>query len=129
LCETTKQHQHQHPTIYEVTTDQNGVETYTRAPDIFTSPYYRWDNSVLPATEAFPPSFRMIAHSTDFGANQGGESETNMLVECCNIVNDDEECIFWDYMNFPTQTCDFLGIAFGEFRLLLKKLSGLYSSD
>jgi len=101
-----------HPTIYEVTDNADGTKTYTRAPDIFSSPYYRWDNSVNPKTEAFPPEFRMIAHSNDFGADQGGESEGNMLTECCNFRGDGEVCESWDRLEFPTRKCDFLGIAF-----------------
>lgn len=104
----------QHPTIFEVTTDANGIATYTRAPSISTSPYYRWDNSVEPQTEAFPAGFRMIASSADAGANQGGESGSNMLVECCQEDGpEDEECETWPYMTFPKNNCDFLGIAFG----------------
>jgi hypothetical protein len=66
-------------------------------------------------TEAFPPGFRMIAHSNDDGANLAGETGRNMLTECCNIIGDEEEdCQTWDKLHFPTQTCDFLGIAMGE---------------
>ena len=105
-----------HPTIYEVTDNADGTKTYTRAPGIDTSPYYRWDNSVLPKTEAFPPGFRMIAHSNDPGANQGGETGANMLTECCDLLGDEEEdCVSWDRLHFPTRTCDFLGIAMGMF--------------
>ena len=105
-----------HPTIYEVTDNADGTKTYTRAPGIDTSPYYRWDNSVSPKTEAFPPGFRMIAHSNDPGANQGGETGANMLTECCDLLGDEEEdCVSWDRLHFPTRTCDFLGIAMGMF--------------
>ena len=80
-----------------------------------TSPYYRWDSNR--ATEEFPPEFRMIAHSNDEGANAGGESGGNMLTECCNLIDNgtdepEEDCQAWDFLNFPTQRCDFLGIAF-----------------
>ena len=102
-----------HPTIFEVTTDSNGVEIYTRAPTLLTSPYYRWMNDDEFETEAFPDGFRMIAHSTDDGAQQAGESGGNMLVECCQMIDDEEDCEFWDEMMFPTDSCDFLGIAFG----------------
>ena len=59
----------------------------------------------------------MIAHSNDFGANQGGESGGNMLTECCNLIDNgtdepDEDCQTWDHLHFPTRKCDFLGIAF-----------------
>ena len=97
-----------HPTIYEVS--KNGV--FTRAQTLDTSAYYRWDNSVDPKTESFPPGFRMIATSTDPGANQDGED--NMYTECCNMVGDGEECKTWNQLKFPTRTCDFLGIALGE---------------
>ena len=105
----------QHPTIFEVITDTNGVSTYTRASSLFSSPYYRWDNSVEPKTEAFPPGFRMIASSNDAGANNGGESGGNMMVECCQTDGpEDEDCEFWPFMTFPQKNCDFLGIAFGK---------------
>ena len=58
----------------------------------------------------------MIARSSDDGANQGGESDANMLVECCDTnESGDEECETWDHMTFPTRSCDFLGIAFGMY--------------
>jgi len=57
----------------------------------------------------------MIAHSDDFGADAGGESGGNMLTECCQLQGDEEDCETWDRLEFPTRTCDFLGIAFGEF--------------
>ena len=64
---------------------------------------------------AFPPGFRMIAHSNDPGADQGGESEGNMLTECCDFLGDEEEdCRNWDRLHFPSRKCDFLGIAFGK---------------
>ena len=112
-----------HPTIYEVTTDANTGDTiYTRAPLIEMSPYYRWHNSVLPRTEAFPPGFRMIAHSDDLGANLTGDREGgNLIVECCNYVDDpnlpepDEVCTeTWDKLDFPTTSCASMGIGFGE---------------
>merc|ERR1711970_942108 len=54
----------------------------------------------------------MIAHSNDPGAQQGGESGANMLTECCDFTaNGDEDCVSWDRLEFPTRTCDFLGIA------------------
>lgn len=96
-----------HPTFYEVVTNGDGSKTYTRFQGIETSPYYRWDNSALPRTEAFPPGFRMIAHSNDVGANG------RMLTECCNMLSGEEEsCTEWGDLFFPpNQTCDFLGIA------------------
>lgn len=55
----------------------------------------------------------MIAYSSDQGAQNAGESGSNMLTECC-VYNEegDEDCATWDHMNFPTTTCDVLGIAF-----------------
>jgi len=101
-----------HPTIYRVTQNQ-GTKTYTRVSQLESSPYYRWDNSVLPKTEAFPPGFRMIAYSNQQGANVGGETGGNMFVECCNFVNDEESCTNTvGTLEFPTQACDFLGLAF-----------------
>ena len=101
----------QHPSIYEVVQNGDGSKTFTRIDAVETSPYYRWDNSVLPRTEAFPPGFRMIAHSNDIGA------EGQMLTECCNIIRDEEEsCSEWDRLHFPpNRKCDFLGIALGEY--------------
>ena len=108
-----------HPTIYEVTSDAiTGIETYTRAPEIFTSPYYRWINGGVDGvmTEEFPPGFRMIAHSDDEGAQLGGELGANMLTECCDYFPDgSEDCVEWSDMRFPTQSCAFLGIAFCKF--------------
>ena len=110
----------QHPTIYEVTNDGRGGETFTRARNLETSPYYRWDNRVKPRTEAFPPGFRMIAASNDPGANQDGESGENMLTECCDLDGEEEDCQSWGRLEFPRRNCDFLGIAFGELSLRLE---------
>ena len=64
----------------------------------------------------------MIAHSDDEDADQGGEIGENLFVECCNYVAGDEdedemeeECSTTSgkYLQFPTTTCDFLGIGFG----------------
>ena len=111
----------QHPTFYKVRNNPNGDGTkiYTRHENILSGPYYRWDNSVLPRTEEFPPNFRMIAASTDNRANLGGESGGNMLTECCNMIDNggpepEENCETWDRLHFPTRTCDFLGVAFGK---------------
>jgi len=102
-----------HPSIYRVVDNGDGTETFIRADELDTSPYYRWDNSVLPLTEAFPPGFRMIASTADDGAGQGGENGENMFTECCNIgFLGIEDCQSWNRLKFPTQTCDFLGIAF-----------------
>ena len=105
-----------HPSIYEVTDNEDGTETFTRVDNLDSSPYYRWDNSVSPKTEAFPPGFRLITASSDAGANNGGENGENMFTECCNFRrNGSEDCISWNGLEFPTQTCEFLGIALGEF--------------
>jgi len=89
-----------HPSIYKVDT-VSGTKTYTRISDLDSSPYYRWDNSVLPKTEAFPPGFRMIAYSNN-----------NLFIECCDYVDEREQCTdSIGGMDFPTQSCDFVGIA------------------
>jgi hypothetical protein len=101
-----------------VTDDGSGTETFTRVNNLETSPYYRWDKSNGPEIVAFPPGFRMIAHSNDAGANVGGESGGNMLTECCQFDDNGEEgeCETWDRLHFPTRTCGFLGIAMGKSR-------------
>ena len=84
-----------------------------------SSPYYRWDNSVLPRTEEFPEGFRMIAYSDQENAQIGGETGGNLFVECCNFVNDEEECTSTvGSVIFPTQKCDFVGFAFGMLKCL-----------
>ena len=59
----------------------------------------------------------MIAYSNQQGANMGGETGGNMFVECCNMINngEDESCTetVGDLV-FPTQSCDFVGLAFGK---------------
>lgn len=77
---------------------------------------YRWNTNTLPETVAFPPNFRMIAYSNQQGAQVGGETGGNLLVECCNYINggEEENCstTVGNPLIFPTNTCDFLGIAF-----------------
>lgn len=106
-------HDIQHPSIYRVTDDGiSGTKTFTRVNNLDTSPYYRWDKSNAPEVVAFPPGFRMIAHSNDVGATQGGESGANMMTECCDMgPNGEEQCESWGELRFPTRTCSFLGIA------------------
>lgn len=51
------------------------------------------------------------------GADQGGETEGNLLVECCNYIgNDEEDCSTTggNPLIFPTTACDFLGVAMGK---------------
>ena len=55
-----------HPSIYRVV---NGEHILVR--DLDSSPYYRWDRSVNPVAEPFPPGFRMIAASDDPVSLQG----------------------------------------------------------
>jgi len=102
-----------HPSIYRITDEDDGSETYERISNLETSPYYRWDNSVSPATVEFPPEFRMIAYSNDEGADAGGEVGENLFVECCNFIgNDNEECTSSSgTIEFPRKNCSFLGIA------------------
>lgn len=94
----------------------NGQLVHTRVSDLETSPYYRWNKNTLPETVEFPSDFRMIAYSDSSGAVQGGEVGENLLVECCNFVNGEEDCstTTGNPLIFPTNTCDFLGIAFGK---------------
>ena len=103
-----------HPAIYHVTANGDGTETFTRVSDLESSPYYRWDNSVLPRTEAFPPGFRMIAASDDPGADGGGgDGERAMFTECCDVA--ETNCEFWEgSLQFPEYPCGFLGISLGE---------------
>eukprot|EP00978_Attheya_sp_CCMP212_P012200 scaffold30375_cov55-Attheya_sp.AAC.2 len=112
-----------HPSIYEVTVDTTNVnvnvnnmsdeKTFTRVSNLWASPNYRWDNSVLPRTEAFPPGFRMIASSHDEGSDRGGEKGFNMFTECCTFVNGrDVHCETWNHLEFPEQACDSFNIAF-----------------
>ena len=119
-----------HPTIYEVTTDGNGVKTYDHGKikmnfffsgtwslskwltqnlsrlsvsELVTGPYYRWDkSSPAPLVEAFPDDFRLIASSLDPGASQGGEVGDNLFTECCDYDSNGEEvCESWSGLNFP----------------------------
>lgn len=62
----------------------------------------------------------MIAFSDEPNADKGGESGQNLLVECCNMVNGDEECTTTtgNPLIFPSQTCGFLGLAFCKFLLM-----------
>ncbi|KAL3941029.1 MAG: hypothetical protein SGBAC_004535 [Bacillariaceae sp.] len=101
-------HAGRHPAIDQVAEDQDDARTYTLAPDLETGPYYRWGNSVLPRTEAFPPSFRKIAHSNDIGAENGEVgSGSNLGTDCCNFVNGEEACEEWAclYIPKPMRTC------------------------
>mmetsp|Transcript_19687 Transcript_19687/g.22659 ORF Transcript_19687/g.22659 Transcript_19687/m.22659 type:complete len:501 (+) Transcript_19687:1-1503(+) len=103
-----------HPSIYRVT-EENGESVYSRANNLESSPYYRWNMDTLPATVAFPPGFRMIAYSDDAGADAGGETGGNMLVECCDFLkNGEEDCVITggNPLIFPTTACEGLGIAF-----------------
>lgn len=102
-----------HPSIYQVTTN-NGVKTYNLVKNLESSPYYRWNTRVKPDTVAFPPGFRMIAFSDQDGADSGGETGGNLLVECCNFTKGgDERCktTTGNPLIFPTTKCDFLGVA------------------
>jgi len=106
-----------HPSFYEVT-ESNGKKTYTRVSELESSPYYRWNTKTSPETVAFPPEFRMIAYSNQEGAEAGGETGGNLLVECCNYISsgeeEEEDCAttVGNPLIFPKTTCDFLGIAF-----------------
>ena len=101
-----------HPSIYQIADNGDGTETYTRISNLESSPYYRWDKSVTPLVEAFPPGFRMIAASNVPVADKGGEIGSNMFTECCDLINgEDEDCVSWNGLHFPERSCDFVGIA------------------
>ena len=96
-------------------TESGGQTTYSRVSQLETSPYYRWPDPNIASTSEFPPGFRMIAYSNQEGAGTGGETGANLFVECCDYVNGGEEsCTNYEGnpLVFPTNTCDFLGIAF-----------------
>ena len=107
-----------HPSIYKVT-EFSGQKKFTRVSNLKSSPYYRWNTNELPETVAFPPNFRMIAYSNQEGADSGGETGGNLLVECCDFVGNGEEkeedctTTVGNPLIFPTKKCDFLGLAFG----------------
>lgn len=104
-----------HPSIYRRRRSDGNAAGFELVTNLEVGPYYRWDNSVSPPTQAYPPGFRMIAHSpsTDPGA-QG-----KMMTECCNVSNsggsainnDEESCVEWRFLHFPERNCDFVGIA------------------
>jgi hypothetical protein len=105
-----------HPSIYCV--DSNGE--HVRVDDLEFGPYYRWDKSVSPGVEPFPPGFRMIAASNDdgacgYGAENCGDNFVAMFTECCTMSGDSESCSDWEgELFFPKRNCDFLSIALGE---------------
>ena len=77
---------------------------YSRIHNLETSPYYRWDNSVLPRTETFPQGFCLIVYSNN-----------NLFLECCDILNGEESCK--DKVggaNFTEENCDFDGMGLGN---------------
>ncbi len=102
-----------HPSIYRKT-DESGQQKFTRVSNLETSPYYRWNKNSVPETVEFPEGFRMIAYSNQDGAAAGGELGGNLLVECCDMNNGVESCTetTGTTLNWPTRTCDFVGIAF-----------------
>ena len=57
----------------------------------------------------------MIAYSNQQNANSGGETGGNMFTECCNMISEEEEQCTETIgaIEFPTQACDFVGLAFG----------------
>ena len=103
--------------MYEVTENGDGTKTYTRARTKATA-YYRWDQGAIPAAEAFPPGFRMIAHSNDFGADVGEIGDgNNLIVECCR--DGTQDCEVFDFLTFPTMKCDLMEIFFCTFLLTI----------
>ena len=112
-----------------MTKASNGQNTYTRVNDLESSPYYRWNTSTSPETVEFPPGFRMIAYSDQMNAGMGGETSQNLFVECCDNINDEEDCKFTSEGNplvFPTISCDFVGIAMGK---LIGKILSYYFAN
>jgi hypothetical protein len=99
-----------------VTDNRDGTKTYDRASDLDTSPYYRWDNSVLPKTEAFPPGFRMIAYSDQQNALLGGETGSNLFTECCSEFDYCEDHSV-GFLDFARKDCFNFNVAFGKFLL------------
>jgi hypothetical protein len=101
-----------------VTTDEDGVKTYTRVNNLDTSPYYRWNTNTLPETVPFPPGFRMISHSDQYGITAPSDFNEMLFVECCDYDADGEEICSYTSTDtsliFPQQTCDFLSIALSE---------------
>lgn len=102
-----------------MTSDDNGVtKTYTRLNDLVTGPYYRWNTSTMPETVPFPPGFRMIAHSDQYGIEAPSDFDEILYVECCDYDEAGEEICSYASAGtsiiFPDQTCNFLGIAMSE---------------
>ena len=58
----------------------------------------------------------MIAATNDPGSkNGGGETDTNMMTECCDILeNGEPQCETWNRLHFPTRSCDTLGLALSK---------------
>jgi len=97
-----------HPSIYRRSRTNAEDAKFELVTDLEVGPYYRWDNSVSPPTQAYPPGFRMIAHYPN--ADPGAEGR--MMTECCSYTEDDDEsCEEWPFLHFPERNCDFVGIA------------------
>merc|ERR1719510_2263169 len=97
-----------HPSIYRRSRSNGEDAKFELVTDLEVGPYYRWDNSVSPPTQAYPPGFRMIAHYPN--ADPGAEGR--MMTECCSYTEDDDEsCEEWKFLHFPERNCDFVGIA------------------
>lgn len=98
-----------HPTIYKVGRDTaTGEATYEQAEISFAGPYYRWDKDApLPAVEAFPPGFQMIA-----GMNPNLEG-LNLFSEClCPKACTRSDGLCQSQSNlFPATACGEMGIA------------------
>ncbi len=95
-----------HPTVYEYEVNAS-PRVYKR---VFTkaTTYYRWDNSVQPLTEEFPPGFRYIVSSTD-----QGQPMFNMYSECCIYPGGVQDCRIESGLNFPDRPCVHLDIVLG----------------
>jgi len=99
-----------HPSIYRRRRSDGDAAMFELVTNLEVGPYYRWDNSVSPATVAYPPGFRMIAHYPSPMGEPGAEGR--MMTECCMLSEDgDESCEEWRFLHFPQRNCDFVGIA------------------
>ncbi|CAJ1956119.1 unnamed protein product [Cylindrotheca closterium] len=111
-----------HPSIYRLIEDDTGDDQtyqYTSVSNLQSTLNYRWDrtsNTTASETVAFPPGFRMIAHSSyePTRASMPGESSgQNIQTECCDMRDDaKDDCETWNKLHFPTFPCGWLDISF-----------------
>ena len=73
--------------------------------------YYRWFKGIDTPVDAFPPGFRMIAHSNDEGADVGEiGGRYNLLIEFCR--DGTQDCETFGELTFPSMRCDLMEIFF-----------------